>query len=58
MGCFSFLSVIKRQFSPRKLDTTHNSDSAAAQVNWLVGQEPDEPKALVGVLSSLLIGNI
>jgi hypothetical protein len=48
MGCFSFLSVIKRQFSPRKLDTTHNSDSAAAQVNWLVGQEPDEPKALEG----------
>eukprot|EP00670_Eutreptiella_braarudii_P027955 CAMPEP_0174377626 /NCGR_PEP_ID=MMETSP0811_2-20130205/121560_1 /TAXON_ID=73025 ORGANISM="Eutreptiella gymnastica-like, Strain CCMP1594" /NCGR_SAMPLE_ID=MMETSP0811_2 /ASSEMBLY_ACC=CAM_ASM_000667 /LENGTH=254 /DNA_ID=CAMNT_0015529683 /DNA_START=70 /DNA_END=834 /DNA_ORIENTATION=- len=48
MGCFSFLCLIKRQFSPRKLDPTHNSDSTATQVKWMVGQEPDEPKALVG----------
>ena len=58
MGCFSFLCLIKRQFSPRKLDPTHNSDSTATQVKWMVGQEPDEPKALEGVLSSLLIGNM
>uniref|UniRef100_A0A6T2JYT2 Uncharacterized protein n=1 Tax=Eutreptiella gymnastica TaxID=73025 RepID=A0A6T2JYT2_9EUGL len=48
MGCFSFLCLIKRQFSPRKLDPTHNSDSTATQVKWMVGQEPDEPKALEG----------
>ena len=54
MGCFSFVSLIKRN----KVFPIQDADSTATQVSDMDGQQSDELKALVGVLSSLLIGNM
>ena len=63
-GCFSFLSLIKKVFPQRKVipiltDGLTDADSRATQVEQMLSLQLElELKALVGVLSSLLISNM